>query len=465
MKARVYISNKLQDGYASLEVRITVNKTRFQFFIPSLKIPIDYWDYSTQRAKVHRKYPHARSVNMLIENICIEMEMCVIDCFNEKVEKKEFVRRLREIIALRTGQSIKSSAINFKEAFSEFIDYKKGSTSKSTANTYIALGSILFGNTKNDGFEHFLGKKLSFDDFDSSLSAKFESYLVSRGNNNGGVKNNFVQLKTFLKWAGEKAKYCPKDLYKEISTDLKRHYLPFSLTEEEFNTLVSTDFHHEGNFFSTFEKVAPEIRNHYQTLHDLENTRNLIVFMIATAQRPSDVLSYGGNGLKWGHIKDDKGLLTWEVFQKKVTGTFVRIPLEGLALQSISRQMKFSYEGDYIFKPASIMQYGRYVRLLLKVLGFDRIVRDLEEKRNKNEIIEKPLYEYFTLKHCRSTASTFYDKVAGSSIASHFTGHTSDSMTKKHYIARREDEMRRAARELSGNINIPDLSEIRKKIG
>jgi integrase len=466
MRCRFYLSNSLKGGYSSLEARVTFAGVNYKGFLAGLHVKKEFWDSNSQRLKNAKAYPNAKSINQILNLVSQKIEESVYEAILQKKKPNEIRQAIKEVIAEVLGLQQRKTDLFLSDAFLLYLKQRE-KDKKSTYQAYVSLGNSLFGGKRKEGFQSEWGRKIAFTDIDRQFAEKYKGFMEAQGFKPASVRSYINRMITFLGWcADKKRKYVYPDVIQDFSFKIKTVSQPFSLTGAEFIKIASADLGHETLFFESVEKYAGDSKRAYRMLDELENARNLLVFLVLTGQRPGDIMGFStAKPLRWNDLQETENGLIWQLFQEKVAGNFMSIPVDGWGKVALTRQERFKAmnKSGEVFMPFSRTVCNRKIKMLLYFLGMDRTVKIYEIYKGKPEVKEKPLHEYFAMKHCRSTASSVYSQES-ERMAMDFTGHTVVGTLRKHYLSKDAEKMRKAARGFGGGDELERaLSEVENK--
>jgi integrase len=340
LKVSFYLKeSKNKKSIKPTQIWVNVNTSPRTRKSASLSIEPANWDFKTGLPKKsYSNYGSLKSkldkLESKIDNYC---EAC--DGKEEAPTPEGIATAIRQKITVREFKEP-----TFFDRLSDYLEFKKGAVEYATFQKF----NTLYNNLKD--FEKVTNYKVGFGSINDVFEVRYIDYLVNtKGNFNDTIAKNFVNLKTFMRWAMRYGFHA--NLAFEHMGIQKNKSEPLAISLEELKVLLSLDL--AGN---------PR----------LARIRDRFCFQCMTGQRVPDL-----NNLRWeDQIKDEFGKPVWHVYQIKGRNPEpVDVPLLGNALKILQRQDKRDNTG-LIFSPISDVKYNKYIKELCQLAGFnDYIIR------------------------------------------------------------------------------------------
>ncbi len=281
-----------------------------------------------------------------------------------------------------------------------FLFLESGSTRWSTS-TYRKVRTI-YKHLRE--FEEQAGYQISFKNMDGLFLEKFRTFYAGKGNSEATTFKAINIIVWFINWATGKGYNVNQEyrrFYKTMGQKNGGSRLPLYLHMEELQKICN---------------YQPDNRK-------MERVRDLFCFMCFTGLRYTELQNMR---------KDDVG--TDEVIVRRTAGKLRRIPLNGQA-----REIHLKYDNKYYldnaaFPPMSIITFNKYLRMIGKNAGLQRLV--ISPGKPKHPAVN--IREKIPLSDCLTAGMAIHTFIANAidleipaGIISGFTGVQNDSRVRR----------------------------------
>lgn len=403
MQTRFYIERRKDDsGSLMLKERPVFMSVSFRgdriMLSTGIKTDFHGWDSELQRLK--SSYPGSYADNLWLDTLAETAEKTWTTV--QELHEDPDAERFRSIF-----QELKPRySTGFFDVFYLFLE--SGSSRWSTSS-YRKVKTI-YKHLRE--FEDQVGTKVSFRNLDRSFPEKFQAFYTEKGNSLSTTYKAINIIVWFMNWATENGY--------NVNLDYRQFYklmVQNQLMEPQSWRSPMHIFLHWDELLKISEFNGPDRK--------MERIRDLFSFMCFTGLRYSDLQS-----LK----KEDMG--EEEIVIRKSKGSIRRIPLNMRARQILQVYESRYYLNNTAFPPMSIITMNKYLRMLGKEIGLDRMVLPADGSNEK-----VPLYERLTAGIAVHTfIANAIELEIPVEVISGFTGVQNDSRVRriKMELARKE---------------------------
>jgi integrase len=312
-----------------------------------IKTDFNAWDPGLQRMK--NSYPGSLTSNAWLDTL-------------EDIARKTW-ETLRNDAERPDGERFRSTFLEHKPRHSEgffdlFFHFLETGMERWSTATYMKVRTI-YKHLRE--FEETRGRKLAFRDINGDFADEFGKFYASKGNSRSTTCKALEIIVWFLNWTtgqGFNTDLEYKKLYRAFPKEDRRSELPVYLKIEELALLGSRNC---------------ESRK-------LERVRDLFCFMCYTGLRYTELQS-----LKKGDVEES------EVRIREKAGRVRRVPLNVHAREILRSYEHKYYRDNTAFPAMSIITLNKYLKMLGKQAGLNRMVSRSAAAGGK-----VPLYECLT---------------------------------------------------------------------